>query len=86
MISGTVIAAMEQQVPVVNREFFELSANAPVAEYCQILQSYAQLLHLQHDLSYIRAMSNKADVALGARNKQKQQDALEHLQAALKKS
>jgi hypothetical protein len=85
MISGTVIAAMEQQVPVVNREFFELSANAPVAEYCQILQSYAQLLHLQHDLSYIRAMSNKADVALEVRNKQKQQDALEHLQAALKK-
>lgn len=85
VLNGTVIAAMEQPVPVVNREFFGLSATAPVTKYCQILQSYARLLHLQHDLSCIREMSSKADLTLSARNQRKKEDVLEHLQAALHK-
>lgn len=85
VLSGTVIAAMEQKAPVVNREFFGLSATAQAAKYCQVLQAYAQLLHLQHDLSYIREMSSKADSALSARNQRKKEYVLEHLQAALHK-
>jgi len=85
LVFGGTVFAMGQQVPVVDREFFGLPATTPVVKYCQILQSYAQLLHLQHDLSYIRDMSTKADLALERRNRQKKQDFIEHLQAALKK-
>jgi hypothetical protein len=85
MVGGTTLCSMEHKIPVVNREFFGLSASASALTYCRMLQSYAQLLHLQHDLSYIRDKSSKNDEAVMRCRSKKRELIVEHLGAALQK-